>query len=113
ARVPRDPLEDQLQHAGYRQQADNENDGDDPQDDFHEVSIEGDDRAIPARPMPGSALRHDVAQTPSDIPENAMTRPNPDDDFEYRGYRIRIEVREISGEIDSGVYVSTATCWRE
>jgi len=42
-----------------------------------------------------------------------MTSPDPDDEFEYRGYRIRIDVREISGEIDSGVYVSTATCWRE
>ncbi|MEI2417375.1 hypothetical protein V8Z80_14460 [Orrella sp. JC864] len=31
-----------------------------------------------------------------------------DEEFEYRGRRVRVQVREISGEIDSGVYVSTA-----
>lgn len=32
---------------------------------------------------------------------------NATDEFEYQGYRVSIDVREISGEIDSGVYVST------
>lgn len=41
-----------------------------------------------------------------------MTSPDTDE-FEYRGYRIRVDVREISGEIDSGVYVSTAAFRQE